>query len=234
MQSSKQNQQLTPVRVTDLMQWLVGETRGMLAKARLRDYKIDHASDAAEENKEYHVCARKNSEIELDRLRGYCGHAQSFMNWALQDIGYAPKSFTVNQGDPHHAPTLPGAAWNHVALSVEIATTEGVKKFLLDPTYKQFCTGDKDAPATLLENAPDGEHIVETLLDKGFIELTPQIASSYVTAFCKGISPFSSQQAALDFLGTSDQGRLDAGLWPPKNFFDNNGWKAPRPPAPKP
>jgi len=235
MNSNEQNQGLTPTQAIDLMQWLVGETRGMLRQAVLRDYALDRKDTLTQEDSQYHVRSKDFPAFEQASLKGYCGHAQSFMNWALQDIGYTANCYTFNQGDPSHAhaPTLPGVAWNHVALSVDIPTTKGVKKFLVDPTFKQFCNGDKMAPAALLENSCDGEHIVKTLLDKGFIELTPDIASQYVTAFCKGISPFKTPQGAMDFLSTSDKGRLDSGLWPRKNFFDSNGWKAQRPPMPK-
>lgn len=219
------DQNLTPAQATDLLHSLIAKTRGMLKKALALDYKIDHENLPVVEG-DIHLKGRGSLDFNKSSLLGYCGHAQSFLNWSLQERGYAPACFTINKGNGTDAhPAIPsGAAFNHVAMTVDIPTTEGVKTFLLDPTFRQFCAGDKNEPGALLANSPDGEHIVKTLLADGFIELTPEIASIYITAFCKGIRPFTSEKDAQKFLSTSDRARVDNGLWPPKNFFEAKGW----------
>jgi hypothetical protein len=226
---------LTPQQATDLMTWVISETRSMMAKMLEENFKLQHIEFFLQTalhrslpagRKEYFLPRESvqiaSPDFEKSSLKGYCGHAQVFIKSALEDIGYAPTCYAIQSlGLGQKTETC------HVGLTIDLQTTEGTKRYLLDPTFSQFCTGAKDSPGALLANLPDGEHMIKTLLDKGFVEFTPTAAASYLTAFCKGICPFGSNAAIANFFShPTDERSLRPveKLWPPKSFFVKKGW----------
>jgi hypothetical protein len=219
---------LTPQQATDLMKWVIGETRSMLAKLVREDFKLQSGEICLPQSqKQYFISPYErvdSPDLETSSLSGYCGHTQVFIKSALEDIGYAPKCYTIQSLEEV-------ATENHVALTLDLQTTEGTRRYLLDPTFRQFCTGGEKSPGALLAHLPDGEHIIKNLLTEGFVELTPTRAASYLSAFCSGVCPFDSDAAVADFFSNpKDERSLRPveGLWPPKRFFVEKGW-TPRP-----
>lgn len=95
------NALLTPRQAVDTMNWVIGEVKAMLAKALLQDFKAQCGEiTLSERDKAFSISSFipvDTPDIEKAALAGYCGHAQSFLTWALQDMGYAPKCFTFEE-----------------------------------------------------------------------------------------------------------------------------------------
>lgn len=222
---------LTLRETDDTLNWVIHETRSVLAKAVQDDFKTMRGDAALPEwYKEYSVTffPLATPDFKDASLRGYCGHAQAFANYTLQDIGLKPTPFLISS-------LREKTPWAHAALTVDIETTEGTKRYLLDPTFKQFCTDDEKCPGTLLANLPEGEDMQKDLLEKGFTELTPTRAASYLSAFCRGMCPFPSEKAVTDFFNNPPQALAGENKpisnkpWVPRSVFAQKGWVAKSP-----
>jgi len=146
-------------------------------------------------------------------LDGYCGLAQSFLDLTLRDYGLVSKPIALQ--------TLPNP-FGHVVLTSEIETTEGKKVFLFDPTFKQFCKGNRGEPGEILANMPSGEGLMDRLLKDGFLELTPKTASSYLAAFNSGIQAFKTDEESMKFFAEPQPN--DNNRWFKRPFFLEKGY----------
>jgi len=61
-------------------------------------------------------------------------------------LAYVAKVFALQDLAPY-------SDYIHLALVAEIPTTEGIKKYLVDPTFKQFFRGEDTDPAPTFAHA---------------------------------------------------------------------------------
>src|SRR5437879_11262552 len=91
------NSQMTPDQVTDLLQWVIGETRDMLRKAVVDDFKMQRNEiTVSAYYKQFYPSQHyppDTPDFEKASLAGFCGHAATYISMMLQDIGYAPLKF---------------------------------------------------------------------------------------------------------------------------------------------
>jgi hypothetical protein len=235
----------TPEQAMTMLENVVTGARQRLLPFMQDDYNRDYETP---EDRQFAVStmmkqAAETPDLFSATLGGYCGHAQHFADLGLKALGLKTHWYTLEKaptGDnakwfqengvaPGSALLNDKAAHNHVALAVEIHTTEGKKHYLVEPTFRQFCTPDAQSPGRLLENSPDGEYMSGKLKTTGVLELTPQRATSYLAAFCNGQNPHTTPQESMDFLTTVPDRRQSNGSFPPANYLDS---KSPAPTAP--
>lgn len=157
---------------------LVRETRAVLIRAMERE-RFRY------EQKEF-FSLRKTFE-------GYCGLAQCVAGYALQDAGAVVRPLATQSLEVYRA--------GHAALTVSVNDDSCSRLYLIDPTFVQFCRGrnNENAPGNILDRTEAGREIKKELLEKGFIELTPERAQLYLASFCAGRAPFQSTQNAFEF-----------------------------------
>lgn len=133
-------------------------------------------------------------------LLGWCGFGQGITAITLQNMGLSPNIANAN-------PTLNDKAGRHAFLTVEIPIIQSngdIKNipYLVDTTYRQFFLreevttscgeyikdrrfGNKVAPLAgyWVLQMPKGKKFAETILSKGFIELTEENAKIYGDSF---------------------------------------------------
>lgn len=178
----------TPTQAVETMRWVCQKTHEVLSDVISYNY-TGTSSDPGRDPV---------------ALSGKCGLAQSYIHWTLAAKHIVSKPVALQ--------TLPGeASFRHVALTVEVDTTEGKKRFLLDKTYAQFCTGKLGEPGEVLSRSTEGKAIVDALCTEGFIELTPLQASRYLAAFNGGKSPFQNQDQAMQFFTEPRPSKMN--LW---------------------
>jgi hypothetical protein len=192
---------VTPKQAEDIARWLVNETRAVFLRALPEDYAKTNQNPAY------------TPALDVATLDGYCGFAQSFIDLTLRDCGLLSKPIALQ--------TLPNP-FSHVVLTSESETTEGKKVFLFDPTFKQFCKGNKGEPGETLANMPGGQDLVDRLLKDGFLELSPKVASTYLAAFNNGIPPFKTDEEAMRFFAEPQP--IDNNLWFKRPFFQEKGY----------
>lgn len=195
---------LTPSQVLDTLQWVMRETRDVFLKGLTEDFNRSG-------NPAY------KPDLETSRLSGYCGFAQSFIDMTIRD-------YDIGLSRPFALQTLP-QPFSHVAMTVAIETTEGDKAYLFDPTFRQFCTEQDDSPGTILAHLPGGAEIIQELRHEGFIELTPQSAVTYLSAFNRGIPPFRSEAETMAFFASPPFSKMNN--WFPESHFRAMGHTKP-------
>lgn len=131
-----------------------------------------------------------------ETFRGQCGLAQCIAGYALKDLGMQVHPIATQSLD---------AYWHgHAALSVEVESEDRTRWFIIDPTFIQFCQDVAPAevpnPSFYLNTDEEGRSILNLLTERGFFELTPGRASSYLAAFCQGKRPFQTDDDAFAFL----------------------------------
>lgn len=133
-------------------------------------------------------------------LLGWCGFGQGVTAITLQNMGLAPNILNAN-------PTLNDKTGRHAFLAVEIPIVQSNGNinnipYLVDTTYRQFFLrnevttscgeyikdkrfGNRVAPLAgyWLLQMPRGKQFAETILSKGFIELTEENAKLYGDSF---------------------------------------------------
>lgn len=226
----------TPAEVEARLEKVVQDVRERLLPFMEEDFSGDYKTQEA---RQFAVSRMMGTNPEAPDLTtanfgGYCGHAQYFADVALKAQGLKPHWHTFEKpsaeedarkthiaGVMSASKSLNGkAAHNHVALTVEVDTTEGKKYYLIEPTFKQFCKGGEQSPGSFIENGTDGDYLRERLERVGVLELTPQRASAYVAAFCNGSNPLTSI-TTMDFLTTQPDLRQSRGPFPPKAYLDS-------------
>src|SRR4051812_31120710 len=97
MSQTDLNPMMTPARAVATVQTLMAETRDMLSKVLLEEFKAQSGEmTRSETDKTYSIFThfpQPTSDIGKSQLTGFCSHAQSFLAWTLQDRGYAPGCF---------------------------------------------------------------------------------------------------------------------------------------------
>jgi hypothetical protein len=127
-------------------------------------------------------------------FRGLCGLAQCISGYALQDL----------QTEVHAVATqsLQGYWHGHAALTARLPDGGNRPLYLIDPTFIQFSEivvdGDL-SPVSRLRETKDGQELASTLLERGYIGLTPRRAWLYAAAFCQGHAPFATESEAYRF-----------------------------------
>lgn len=240
----QQQDKPTPEQAMTLLENVVTRARERLMPFMQEDFSGDYQTPEARKFAVSNMMqqAAEAPDLSSASFGGYCGHAQYFADTELKALELKPHWYTIAK-----EPTGEGAKWfqehgvapasallnnkaahNHVALVVEIDTTEGKKHYLVDPTFRQFFTPDALSPGHLLENSPEGEHMRGKLDATGILELTPQRAASYLAAFCNGQSPHATAQEAMDFLTIMPDQRQSSGSFPPANYLDSKSLPPPR------
>ncbi len=122
---------------------------------------------------------------------GKCGLAQCIIGYHLaEESNYLAKPLATQ--------SLNGWWHGHAALVIESQTS----LLLIDPTFAQFSASaecDQSAPSDYLNRSPEGQELLNQLLQDGVVEVTPEIASLYLAAFCCGEAPFESKDECLAF-----------------------------------
>lgn len=123
---------------------------------------------------------------------GCCGLAQCVAGYAFQDLGVPAKPLATQSLEDYWVQ-------GHAALVVEIPEGPDSGWYLIDPTFCQFCveaaSEDAPSPANYLSQTSTGLDIVTSLLSRGYLKLTPEIAALYLSSFCMGISPLQANEA---------------------------------------
>jgi hypothetical protein len=112
---------------------------------------------------------------------GWCGFGQAVTATRLQELGIpadrmrALQAFDVFRG-PNGEP-----GFNHAFLIVDMPNG---KSYLVDTTFRQFFDGNAEAngigrPGALMRQSERGSRIADQLLERGFVELTPDVAAEY-------------------------------------------------------
>lgn len=172
-----------------LMDWLIYELRTVLK-----------ANEAA--------VTKADIDITMHPLTRRCGFSQDVATMALGDRG-----IDLKRGDTQF---LSGYAAGHAFATLEVKTTAGPILYLLDPTFRQFCLEDVPeidklpAPGHWLAGEGAEPAFVETLLEKGYAVVTPELAEKYVTSMCGGYPPFENASGAFDFMRDPPQPEFDA------------------------
>ena len=147
--------------------------------------------------------------IELLNMRDTCGFVSATAYLMMEDAGIEAKS--VNLGD-----IIPNKYLRHeIAItSLPIKNTDGTasrKHYVLDLSFKQFCTVADLAPAYFIDNRPTGTRLDETagyyfnqtregqklavqILTRGYFELTPENARIYLDCYNESPAVFSDAQ----------------------------------------
>lgn len=168
-------------------------------------------------------------------LRGYCGHAQYIADCALEAAGLSPHWLTIQkppQGEalaahigiasvtPAYAQLGGKVAHNHVALTVAVQTSAGEKTYLVEPTFRQFCTEAPFCPGMFLGQSAEGDYMLARLRDQGVLELNEARAKSYLSAFCNGLDPLTPERGAMVFLTQTADLRQQRGPFPPQSHLE--------------
>lgn len=123
---------------------------------------------------------------------GYCGLAQCIAGYALQDLSIPVR--------PVATQSLPDFWHGHAILTATI----NERLFLIDPTFAQFCEADTmyetPSPRAILSRTPEGNTMLELLLGRGYLALTPERAGLYLASLCKGRNPLNGDADAYSFL----------------------------------
>lgn len=188
MQQIAKKDNLTPLQAEDLLQWAMREMNNVFLLALQSDFKISRGNRIF------------TPDLKTAPLTGYCGLAQGFMGLLLKDVGVRSKRVAL-QTSPY--------PFSHVTLVAVLETTAGKKSYLIDPTFRQFCTGVDGEPGQVLGSMPDGEYISNRLLQEGFIELTPARADCYLAAFNKGLPVFADKSQAMSFFNDPPSSKMN-------------------------
>lgn len=188
-------QDLTAAQSVRMLDWLVYETRSVLANVLNNE--------------------GKGADIRSAPLHGHCSFSQSVAVYALQDRGLKPSSFS--------AQSLPDYHVGHAMLTLNVKEDGGNVTYLVDPTYRQFCDpaqprteGGKPMPGYFLKEEQGGPEIIRALMTEGYIKVTPDVAHKYLASFCEGKSPFENEAQSMAFMQSPPD---DNGL---KNFAREN------------
>lgn len=140
-----------------------------------------------------------DEQIENASLQGYCGFGQGITATTLQNMKLMPKILNVNTN-------LSSKAGRHAFVSIEMPVIQDngtIKKtpYLIDTTYRQFLLMNEEAfcdtyindkklgdkipslPGYWALQNPKGKEFLETILSKGFVELTEENAKIFGDSF---------------------------------------------------
>jgi hypothetical protein len=136
---------------------------------------------------EHRVAGRNNQGMRPDeafscrQMAGWCGMGQALTSTRLAELGIAGNRLRALQAlDVFRQPDgTPG--YNHAFL---IAEMPNGKRYLIDTTFRQFFEGEAGPngigrPGDLMRRTERGSRIADELLERGFVELTPDVANEY-------------------------------------------------------
>lgn len=120
-------------------------------------------------------------------MTGKCEFAQAVMSYGLEDMNIKHHCFSV---DLIYLDLFRRqASFKHVGITVALNVCGQRTLFLIDPTFRQFCTldhlgrYDTECPGAILAKTQQGQGMMDQLLHNGWIKLTPQIAQLYLQSF---------------------------------------------------
>ena len=154
-------------------------------------------------NKNSRESYEENYSIRHDSLWMECGFGQAVTAYTLEKSGVDIRFLNAQDfksQDAEHG------LWKHAFCVADIHVIhedgeQGSKKFLIDTTYRQFFDCPEidltDAPLKFLQKEEE-INFANTLLKKGWVELTEENAHIYAISFNKGKS-VSSEESMVSF-----------------------------------
>ena len=157
--------------------------------------------------------ARKNISNELEDITklsfaGRCSTAQSFFDQILDKMGFRKLTFNVGDvfgTDPIHALTC-------LEIPTKINGEDAVRTFMLDPTFRQFCTAEENRyeryneekrwsvkmatphPGYFFNLTAEGREFAEGLIHYGFFEVNENSLKTYFDPFALYLTPKESYE----------------------------------------